>query len=69
MIFALARRVLKTRVVTVGHPCGIGDLAVERIAGFHTSAVATTAEYRRYLRERCQDGAPPAGWRPSAVSR
>jgi hypothetical protein len=50
MLFAIARRVLKTRTVTVKHPCGVGDLAVERIAGFDPGPVATAAEYRRYLR-------------------
>ena len=50
MLFALARRVLKTRMVTVQHPCGVGELTVERIAGFDPGPIATDAEYRRYLR-------------------
>jgi hypothetical protein len=50
MLFALASRMLKTRPVTVKHPCGVGELTVERIAGFDSRPVATTAEYRRYLR-------------------
>ena len=49
MLFAIARRLRKTRAVTVGHPCGVGDLTVERIAGFVTKPAATTGEYRRYL--------------------
>jgi hypothetical protein len=50
MLFAIARRLLKTRAVTVKHPCGVGELTVERIAGFQPGPVATGAEYRRYLR-------------------
>lgn len=50
MVFAIARRILKTRAVTVKHPCGVGELTVERIAGFDLGPVATGAEYRRYLR-------------------
>lgn len=50
MLFAIARRLLKTRTVTVKHPCGIGELEVERIAGFDPGPVATAPEYRRYLR-------------------
>ncbi len=51
MFFAIARRVLKTRMVTVKHPCGVGNLVVERVAGFGGGPVATDAEYRRYLRD------------------
>jgi hypothetical protein len=50
MLFAIARRVLKTRMVTVQHPCGVGEVIVERVAGFDPGPVATGAEYRRYLR-------------------
>ncbi len=50
MLFAIASRLLKTRSVNVGHPCGVGDLTVERIYGFDAGPVATPAEYRRYLR-------------------
>jgi hypothetical protein len=50
MLFAIARRVLKTRMVTVKHPCGVGDLVVERVAGFGAGPTASGAEYRRYLR-------------------
>ncbi len=50
MFFAIARRLLKTRFVTVKHPCGVGDLTVERVAGFDPGPAATGAEYRRYLR-------------------
>jgi hypothetical protein len=50
MWFTIARRLLKTRSVTVKHPCGIGELTVERIAGFDPGPVATGAEYRRHLR-------------------
>ena len=50
MLFAIARSLLKTRPVIVKHPCGVGDLTVERIAGFDPGPVATSAEYRRYLR-------------------
>ncbi len=50
MLFALARRLLKTHPVTVKHPCGVGELTVERVAGFDPGPIATAAEYRRYLR-------------------
>jgi hypothetical protein len=50
MLFAIARQLLKTRWVTVQHPCGVGDITVERISGFEAGPVATAAEYRRHLR-------------------
>jgi hypothetical protein len=50
LLFAIASRLLKTRPVTVRHPCGVGDLTVDRIAGFDPGPVATGPEYRRYLR-------------------
>ncbi len=50
MVFAIARQLLKTHWVTVKHPCGVGDITVERICGFEAGPVATGVEYRRYLR-------------------
>jgi hypothetical protein len=58
MLFAIARRLLKTHTVTVQHPCGVGEISLERIAGFDSGPVATDAEYRRYLRTQSLSGDP-----------
>ena len=58
MLFPIARRILKTRAVTVKHPCGVGEITVERIAGFDLGPVATGAEYRRYLRGQGRSSEP-----------
>jgi hypothetical protein len=56
MLFAIARQLLKTRWMIVKHPCGVGDITVERVAGFEGGPVATPAEYRRYLRAQDLSG-------------